>query len=145
MTLRCSCDCPTISVRLPYDCPANALRTPCDRPAIALRSPCEVPAFDCPTFGFPTSTRIQVPISLLPSLYRLKRMDLHPSFPCRPSRSPSPLFWGLHHSWSKISMLELSGLAVVRKTGHKPTHLKHAGPKSWLYCTSDHYNQLSHG
>jgi hypothetical protein len=74
-----------------------------------------------------------------------KRMDLHPSLPCSPSGSPSPLFWGLQHNWSRISMLELSGLAVVRKIGHRPMHLRHAGLKSWLDHTNDHYNQLSHG
>jgi hypothetical protein len=30
-------------------------------------------------------------------------------------------------------MLELSGLAVVRKTGHMPMHLRHAGPShGWI-------------
>jgi hypothetical protein len=62
-----------------------------------------------------------------------------------PQAVPLLLFWGLQHNWSRISMLELSGLAVVRKMGHRPTHLRHAGPRSWLDCTSDHYNQLSHG
>jgi hypothetical protein len=40
-----------------------------------------------------------------------KRMDLHPSLPRSPSGSPSPYF-GLQRNWSRISMLELSGLTV---------------------------------
>jgi hypothetical protein len=60
-------------------------------------------------------------------------------------RKSFSFFQGLQHSWSKISMLELSGLAVVRKTGHMPMHLRHVGPRSWMDCTSDHYNQLSCG
>jgi hypothetical protein len=60
-------------------------------------------------------------------------------------RQSFSLFQGLQHNWSRISMLELSGLTVVRKTGHRPMHLRHAGLKSWLDHTSDHYNQLSHG
>jgi hypothetical protein len=95
--------------------------------------------------GFPTPTTIQVPSSLVPSLYCPKRMDLHPSLPRIPLGSPSPLFWGLQHSWSRISKLELSGLSVVRKMGHMPTHLRHVDPRSWLDCTSDHYSQLFHG
>jgi hypothetical protein len=47
-------------------------------------------------------------------------------------QSFSFFFQGLQHSWSRISMLELSGLAVVRKTGHRPMHLRHAGPRSWM-------------
>jgi hypothetical protein len=74
-----------------------------------------------------------------------KRMDLHPSMQRNPLGSASPSFQGLQHSWSRISMMELSGLVVVSRTGNKPTHLRHVGPKSWLDCTNNHYNQLSHG
>jgi hypothetical protein len=72
-----------------------------------------------------------------------KRMDLHPSLPCSPSGSPSPS--RAPCNWSRISMLELSGLTVVNKVGHRPMHLRHAGLKSWLDYTSDHYNQQYHG
>jgi hypothetical protein len=42
-------------------------------------------------------------------------------------------------------MLELSGLADVKKFGHRPMHLRHAGLKSWLDYTSDLYSQQYHG
>jgi hypothetical protein len=74
-----------------------------------------------------------------------ERMDLHPSLPHSPSGSPSPSCQGLQHRWSRISMLELSGLVVVCKSRHMPIHFRHAGPKSCLDHTSDHYNQLSCG
>jgi hypothetical protein len=45
-------------------------------------------------------------------------------------------FQGLQHSWSKISMLGLLGLTVVRKIGHMPMHFKHVGPRSRLDHTS---------
>jgi hypothetical protein len=72
-----------------------------------------------------------------------KRMDLHPSLPHSPSGSPSPS--RIQHNWSRISMLELSGLIVVNKDGHRPTHLRHASLKSWLDYTRDLYNQGYHG
>jgi hypothetical protein len=42
-------------------------------------------------------------------------------------------------------MMELSRLIAVNKAGHKPTHLRHAGLKSRLDYTSDHYIQQYHG
>jgi hypothetical protein len=48
-----------------------------------------------------------------------KRMDLHPSLPCSPSRIPSPYF-GIQHNWSKILIMELSILTVVNNVEHGP-------------------------
>ena len=60
-------------------------------------------------------------------------------------RQSFSFFQYLQYNFPRISMLELLGLAVMRKTRHGPMRLRHAGPKSWMNCTSDHYNQLSHG
>ena len=57
-----------------------------------------------------------------------KRMDLHPSLPCSPLGSPLSYF-GLQHNWSRISMLELSGLVAVNNDRHRTMHLRHAGLK----------------
>jgi len=73
-----------------------------------------------------------------------KRMDLYLSLPRSPSGIPSP-YSGPQCNWSRISMLELSGLVAVNKSWHRPMHLRHAGLKSWLDSTSDHYSQQNHG
>jgi hypothetical protein len=95
--------------------------------------------------GFLTPTTIQVPNSLLPSLCHLREWSstlLYHAVPqvvlLLPTRASSTI-------WSRISMLELSGLTIMGKTGNMPMHFRHAGPRSWLDHTSDHYIQLSHG
>jgi hypothetical protein len=55
------------------------------------------------------------------------------------------LLLGLQCSWSRISMLGLSGLTAVRKIEHIPKHLRHAGLDSWLEYTNSLYNQQYHG
>jgi hypothetical protein len=42
-------------------------------------------------------------------------------------------------------MLGLSGFTTVRKTGHMPKHLRHAGINSWLEYTNNIYIQQNHG
>jgi hypothetical protein len=52
--------------------------------------------------------------------------------------------------WAPTQLVQNLNVGTLRtrsceKTGHRPMHLRHAGLKSWLDHTSDHYNQLSHG
>jgi hypothetical protein len=93
--------------------------------------------------GFPTPTTIQVPISLLPSLHKPRGWTLSLLFHAVPQAVL--LLPGLHCSWSRISMLGLSGLVVVSIARHRPKHLIHAGLKSWLDYTNNIYNQQYHG
>jgi hypothetical protein len=93
--------------------------------------------------GFPTPTTIQVPNSLLPSLHNPREWTL--SLLCHAVPQDVLLLPGLQCSWSRISMLGLSGLTAVRKVGHRPKHLRHAGLKSWLDYTNNLYNQQYHG
>jgi hypothetical protein len=92
--------------------------------------------------GFSTPTTIQVPISLLPSLHNPREWT---PFSATQFLRFVHLLPGLQCSWSRISMLGLSGLATVRKTEHRPKHLRHAGLDSWLEYTSSLYNQQYHG
>jgi len=63
-----------------------------------------------------------------------------PFFSTQSLRQSFSFFQCLQHRWSRISMLELSGLAVVRKIGHRPKHLRHAVLQSRLDHTNNHYN-----
>jgi hypothetical protein len=69
--------------------------------------------------GFPTPTTIQVPNSLLPSLHNPREWT--PTLLCHTVPQAVLLLPGLQCSWSRISMLGLSGLTVVRKDGHRPS------------------------
>jgi hypothetical protein len=68
--------------------------------------------------GFPTPTTIQVPNSLLPNLHNPREWTPTLLFHAVPQAVL--LLPGLQCSWSRISMLGLSGLAAVRKYGHRP-------------------------
>jgi hypothetical protein len=91
------------------------------------------------SWDFPVLTAIQVPNSLLPILHHPREWTS--TLLCQAVPQEILLLLGLQCNWSRISMLELSGLAVVNKDGHRPTHIRHVGLKSWLYYTNDHYNQ----
>jgi hypothetical protein len=92
--------------------------------------------------GFPTPTTIQVPISLLPILHNPREWT---PLLCHAVPQVVHLLLGLQCSWSRISMLGLSGLAYVRKTRHKPKNLRHVGLDSWLDYTNSIYIQQYHG
>jgi hypothetical protein len=85
--------------------------------------------------AFPTLTTIQVPNSLLSSLHHPREWTSTLLYHAVPQAIL--LLPGLQPSWSRISKLELSRLTAVNKEGHMPTHLIHAGLKSWLDYTND--------
>jgi hypothetical protein len=92
--------------------------------------------------GFSTPTTIQVHQLSSTQPAQPKRMD---PLLCHAVPQVVHLLPGLQCSWSRISMLGLSGLAAVRKTEHRPKHLRHAGLDSWLEYTNSLYNQQYHG
>jgi hypothetical protein len=67
----------------------------------------------------PTLTTIQVPNSLLPSLHHPREWTS--TLLCHTVPQEVLLLPGLQCSWSRISMLGLSGLTAVRKVEHRPS------------------------